>query len=51
MKEAGGRFGAAVGAGGGFVVAGPAGAIGGGVLGAVGEDPVRRVNTALGMGR
>jgi hypothetical protein len=40
-------LGAAVGAGGGFLVAGPPGAIGGSVLGAVGEEPLRQVNKRL----
>ena len=40
-------FGATLGAGAGFVVAGPVGAIGGSVLGAVGEEPLRKVNESL----
>jgi hypothetical protein len=40
-------LGAAVGAAGGFVVAGPPGAIGGAVVGVVGEDVLTRVNERL----
>jgi hypothetical protein len=40
-------LGAAVGAGGGFIVAGPLGAIGGAVVGVVGEEALSRVNERL----
>jgi hypothetical protein len=40
-------FGATIGVAGGFVVAGPAGAIGGAVLGEVGADALARVNNRL----